>query len=466
MENKYQFVMEQIKKQLVEGSIKPGEKLPSIRELSKQFSCSMNTAIHAYRDLEEAHWIYSVPKSGYYAVVRSAVTEVPSPLAWIDFSSAAPDPEVMPYGDFQHCLNRAIELYRDQLFAYSDPQGFPSLRKELARHLACDQVFAEPERICVVSGSQQALHLLTAMPFPNGKSVILAEQPAYFGMLRSIDLLGATAIGIARSEEGIDLDELERHFRGNPIKFFYTVPRLHNPLGTSYRQEQKREIARLAEKYDVYIVEDDYVGDLALNRKEDPIYTEDRSGRTVYLKSFSKVMLPGLRLAVAVVPKTLLETFRLFKASCDSSTAALSQGALEMYISCGMFDRHAEQMRQRYRSRMDALRKACERYIHQDEALQGMRASVPDGGIFARLLLPDAIPAKEFAAALKLKHILVMPTDPCYLRGTPKDNAVRISVIRTDEEKIALGIERLAAMAREWLYSRTAAPAAPVIDWI
>lgn len=467
MDNKYQFVMEQIKDRIRCGTIRSGEKLPSIRELSKQLSCSTNTVIRAYNDLEKEHWIYSIPKSGYYTVVRKDYGDHSGLNELWDFSSAAPDPEVMPYGDFQHCLNRAIEMYKDQLFAYTDPQGFPTLRIELSKQLASSQVFAKPEHICVVSGAQQALHLLAAMPFPNGKSTILVEQPAYFGMLRSIDLLGQTVIGIERTEEGIDLEELERHFRSNHIKFFYTVPRFHNPLGTSYNQELKRQIARLAEKYDVYIVEDDYLGDLALHRKEDPIYSEDRSGHTVYVKSFSKVMLPGLRLAVAVMPKALLETFRQFKASCDSSTGALSQGALELYISCGMFERHADSMRERYRGRMNALGKAAEKYISGEQSgLDGMHIHVPEGGIFARLLLPATIPASEFTALLKSDHIMVMPTDRCYLRGFPKQNAIRISVIRTDEEKIDTGIRRIAEMARQQLSKRAAVHMAPVIEWI
>ncbi|OXM82788.1 PLP-dependent aminotransferase family protein [Paenibacillus rigui] len=456
--SKFQHVMEQVKGKIAEGLIKPGDKLPSIREMSRQLGCSANTVIRAYAGLEQEHWIYSVPKSGYYAVVRKSGKEQGSPVEQIDFSSASPDPEVMPYGDFQHCLNRAIEQYRDQLFTYTDPQGFPSLREALSKHLASNQVFAPPERICVVSGSQQALHMLAGMPFPNGKSVILVEQPAYFGMLRSIELLGVTAIGIKRTVEGIDLEELERHFRSNSIKFFYTVPRYHNPLGCSYRREQKQKIAELAEKYDVYIVEDDYLGDLSLNPKDDPIYTEDASGHTVYLKSFSKVTLPGLRLAVAVLPPSLLETFRLFKAASDSSTAALSQGALEMYMGCGMFDRHLEQMRERYRVRMSTLRVACERQL---SASSGIRASIPEGGIFARLLLPPELPARELAASLRARHIFVMPTDLCYLRGFPKENAIRLSIIRTHETRIEEGLRRIVEIVQEMLVSSENR----VVDW-
>ncbi|MFC7442507.1 PLP-dependent aminotransferase family protein [Laceyella putida] len=460
MDKKYEIIKGFIQDQIRSGKIKAGGKLPSIREISNQFACSKNTAIRAYDELEKDHLIYSVPKSGYFAVLRSStINHQPSGL--IDFSSASPDPDVMPYEDFQHCLNRAIELYQDQLFSYSDPQGFFSLRMELEKHLARSQVFAKPEQICVVSGSQQALHLLTVMPFPNGKSTILVEQPTYYGMLRTINLLGVTAIGIRRTKDGIDLEELERHFRSNHIKFFYTVPRYHNPLGTSYNQEQKKQIARLAEKYDVYIVEDDYLADLEINPKADPIYSYDLSAHTIYVKSFSKVMLPGLRLAAAVLPRSLMETFRLFKASCDLSSPVLSQAALEIYLNCGMFYRHTAYMRERYRIRMEALRNACNHLLPPE-----IDVNVSEGGIFAQIILPDQIPAMDLTTALKQQNVLMMPTDLCFLQTFPKDNGIRISIIHTNEAQIESGIRLIGKATEKHLLHQKTPQTTSVIDWV
>ncbi|MBW7477091.1 PLP-dependent aminotransferase family protein [Paenibacillus oenotherae] len=463
--NKYEHVKRYIKDQLQSNAIKPGAKLMSIREISSQFACSKNTVIRAYDDLEKEHLIYSVPKSGYYAV-QGAASDVQATAGLIDFSSAAPDPEVMPYEDFQHCLNRAIALYQDQLFSYTDPQGFLTLRQSLAKHLADSQIFARPEHICVVSGSQQALHLANVMPFPNGKSTVLVEQPAYSGMLRSLELLHIKAVGIARTKDGVDLEELERHFRNNNIKFFYTVSRYHNPTGWSYTQEQKKQIARLASKYDVYIVEDDYLGDLEIDRKADPIYSYDTTGHVIYTRSFSKVMLPGLRLALAVLPKRLIETFTLFKSSNDLSTAALSQAALEIYLNSGMFDRHVTHMRSRYRERMKVLQDASLRYL-----APRIQVDAPQGGIFCSITLPDGIDAWEIAAALRQQEVLVTPSDRFYLPAFPSENALRVSVIRTDDQQIHNGIRRIAEAAdrlaevaasgqmrsaREWHSSRNA----------
>lgn len=450
MEKKYEALKQQLKQQLLTGKIRPGEKLPSIRTASERWNCSTNTAIRAYQELEKEHLVYAVQKSGYYAVLRpQAVTRTGAGQGQIDFSAASPDPEVMPYKDFQHCLNRAIELYEDQLFTYCDPQGFYSLRRELEKHLAHSQVFAQPSMICVVSGSQQALHLLSSMPFPNGKSAVLVEQPTFHGMVRTLQLLGVTTYGIGRTTAGIDLDELEQQFRSKPIKFFYTMPRFHNPLGTSYGAEEKRQIARLAERYGVFVVEDDYLADMETSAKADPLYSYDLSGHVIYVKSFSKIMLPGLRLAAVVLPPAVMETFRLHKASADSSTSVLSQAALELYLNSGMYDHHAAMVRERYRTRMEALAAACRR--HLDPSIQCPAAH---GGIFTTIVLPKELDAHDVIAALHQQHVSVRSTDQNYLPGFGRDNGLRLSIIQTDTDKIEQGIALMAEACRKLLQKR------------
>lgn len=183
------------------------------------------------------------------------------------FTVSAPDPDIFPYLDFQHCINKAIDMYRNDLFIYGTPQGLPSLIREMQRHLASYQVFANPDQIFITSGVQQALGVLTRIPFPNGRQRVLIEQPGYPLFMEYLKTYGIETEGIKRSDAGIDLNELERLFKTGQFKFFYTVPRFHNPLGVSYTRPQKKAIAQLAAKYDVYIVEDDYMADLEQDAK-------------------------------------------------------------------------------------------------------------------------------------------------------------------------------------------------------
>ena len=166
-------ILEWVKRQIEEEKLKTGDKLPSIRLLAEQFQCSKNTVVKALLELEKQHIVYAKTKSGYY-VVDDYQTSSHAEMA-IDFLSAGPDKRIMPYEDFQHCINQAIDHYKEQLFTYSDQQGLLSLRKELTKYLQQLQVFTKPERLVVTSGSQQALHILSALPFPNGKKNILIE---------------------------------------------------------------------------------------------------------------------------------------------------------------------------------------------------------------------------------------------------------------------------------------------------
>ncbi|WP_458122715.1 aminotransferase-like domain-containing protein [Paenibacillus sp. Z3-2] len=344
MTTKKDIIKQDIRSNIVNGLLKPGQRLPSIRKQSQKYECSLNTIISVYQELEKEFLIYSRPKSGYFVVAQ----EVLLPLIEkkrIDFAAAAPDPTSVPQMDLRQCLNKAMELFEVSIFTYTDPQGLLSLRQEIVRLFHQQQVFTSEQHLFVFSGAQQALHLLAGMPFPNGKANILVEQPTYWGMLSALKAQNQNVIGIERTPKGIDWAALERYFQSNMIKFFYTIPRFHNPLGTSYTAEEKQRLAELAKAYDVYIVEDDYLADLETNSKEDPIWSYGCASHVIYLRSFSKVMLPGLRLAAATIPHALIPLLRLHKQTADLSTSVLSQGVLEIYIKSGMYDHHAKQMK-------------------------------------------------------------------------------------------------------------------------
>ena len=299
---------------------------------------SKSTVIKALDTLEREHLLYSVERSGYF-VVKTNQSLGKQDSTRIDFASSAPDPVVFPYVDFQHCINQAIDLYQNDLFIYGTANGLPSLLPVISKRLMDYQVFANPEQIVMTSGIQLALSILSTIPFPNGKQTILVEQPGYHLYLNSRRKTSCLS-RVQRTEKGLDLQELERIFREEEIRFFYTMPRFQNPLGTSLSKQEKIAIAALAKTYDVYIVEDDYVADLEFDTKRDPIYSYDQAGKVIYLKSFSKIIFPGLRTGAVVLPEELIGPFSEHKRLIDIDSSMLSQAALEIYLKSGMFERH------------------------------------------------------------------------------------------------------------------------------
>ncbi|MEK5035071.1 PLP-dependent aminotransferase family protein [Paenibacillus sp. FSL R7-0302] len=436
--NKYHQVITELERQMKEGQYRPGDKLPSVRSASAIYGCSVSTILKAYGELERTHTIYSIPQSGYYMVDKSADSAAAESEGTVDFASASPDLNVFPYLDFQHCLNKAIDQYKYHLFTYGDALGLETLRRTLVSHLAEYQVFAKAESILITSGIQQALEILARMPFPSGRTEILVEQPGYDIFLRYLEAEGLPVSGIGRSAAGINLQELEERFASGRFKFFYTMPRYHNPLGTTYSTEERKAIAGLAAKYDVYIAEDDYMADLGIGRRYDPIYAYDQTSHVIYLKSFSKIIFPGLRLGAVVVPQPLLEAFRSYKGYTD--TSLLSQAALEVYIKNGMYGHHRHKIKAMYAKKIRAVYEALAR--HNTDGF--IEASADSSGIYIQFKLPLTVNLERLVKRLAGRKIRVVAGNGFYLPGyQTRDKFLRISISRAGLTQIDEGIRAI-----------------------
>lgn len=433
--------MNKLESLIEERSFQEGDKLPSIRTLAGEFRVSKSTVIRALSELEKRHMIYSVPKSGYY-VVKKTNKLLNRERSVIDFAASAPDPDVFPYLDFQHCINKAIDTYKNDLFIYGTPKGLPSLIEVVQKELANAQVFTKQDNIFITSGVQQALSLLASIPFPDQKRKILIEQPTYHLLLKYLEVHRLPVTGIERTAQGIDLQRLELLFRTEDIKFFYTMPRFHNPLGSSYTEKEKKSIVRLAEKYGVFIVEDDFLGDLEGNQKADPLFSYDVSSRVIYLKNFSKIIFPGLRVGVAVLPDSLTEAFNQYKRLTDIDSSMLSQAALEIYLKSGMFERHKQKIRASYEKRSRLLHGLLSELAGSAGELVDFH--LPDQPcVHTHLVLDRKLPASRIIKNMRKRGVLLEPVDAHYLAGFQKRNLLKINTTNVKEEDIPRGIELL-----------------------
>jgi DNA-binding transcriptional MocR family regulator len=446
MEKKYQTVMDSIKNDIHNKKLQPGSKLPSILEVSKVMQCNKATVIRAYNELEKEHIVYSVPKSGYYLVSKTEQGKCNPEVDCIDFCPAIFNNRVIPDVGLQHCLNQAIDLYKDKMLTIRDVSGgIVSLRKTIQKQLQNLQVFTTAENIFITTGSQQSLSILVNTPLPNGKNKVLVEQPACSDVLYALDVCKATTIPIGRNSEGINLDELENIFKNEDIKFFYTMPRFHNPTGYSFSSEHKKKILKLAQKYNVYIVEDDCFAELDLNKKADPMFTDDDSSKVIYIKSYSKILFPWLRLGIIVFPPQLSGLFKGMKICSD----IIEQSALELYIKNGMYDEHIKKMKQVYHSRMNALKKACGKYLDSK-----IKTQIPDTGCFTCIELPANIRADTLVSSLEMRNIKIATTDSSFLPPCKKANCICLNIRNVNEEEIEQGIKIISEELETASYDR------------
>ena len=330
-ESKYQAVVSFLKKGIESGKFPTGSRLPSIRQLSQDFHCSKDTIQRALLELRHEQYLYAKPQSGYYVLEQGQHQ---------DLEIEVTDEHASAYDDFRLCVNETLIGRENYLFNYYDNQeGLEELRQSVHQLLFDQALYCKPDQLVLTSGTQQALFILSQINFPSEGAEILVEQPTYHRMNRLLVAQGLAYQTIERRIDGINLEELEKQFKSGKIKFFYTIPRFHYPLGHSYSDQEKRAILDLANQYGVYIVEDDYLGDLD-PKKGQTFHYLDTEDRVIYIKSFSTSLFPALRITALILPKALKEAFVSYKNILDYDSNLIMQKALSLYIDSQLFEKN------------------------------------------------------------------------------------------------------------------------------
>lgn len=435
---KYEQIIGDLCEEIRNGSMKPGQKLPSIREACVRYDCNKATVIRAYQQLESRHFATVKNKSGFY-VLDIGMARQEKTREEFAFDRVELQKEMIPYKDFQHCLTNAIEKEKVNLFCSSEQRGQQGLIRQIRKTIMKQQVFADEGNIVITSGIQQALSLLCRMPFNCCKDTVLVEQPTFRGILYAIKHAGVQSVGIERTYEGLDVNRVEHIFRSGRIKFFYIMPRFQNPLSTHLPADQKRDLIDLARKYDVYLVEDDYMADFDPTSIHDPLAVGNLD-RVIYLRSFSKILLPEIRVGAAILPEELVQTFSEYKKWSDFSTSILTQGALEVYLKSGLMERHVPPIQRTYQERMAAAKEImaaqCPYPYH-----------VPDSGLFFSIELPPSICLSTLMNDLKKQKILINGSRDYYIDGFRQKNILRVTVSNQTADAIRSELPRILAAA-------------------
>ena len=331
-ESKYEQVVHYLKEEIESGKLQTGSRLPSIRRLSQDFHCSKDTIQRALMELRYEKYIYSKPQSGYYVLEQQSSHE--------DLLISVNDEHVAAYDDFRLCVNESLIGRENYLYNYYEHQeGLEELRKSVHSLFFDQAIYSKPDQLVMTTGTQQALFILSQIDFPGQAQEILVEQPTYHRMNQLLLAQNITYQTIERRVDGIDLNELEEQFKSGNIKFFYTIPRFHYPLGHSYSEDEKRAILDLAAKYQIYIVEDDYLGDLDPKLGQTFHYL-DQNDLVIYIKSFSTSIFPALRITALILPNAIKDAFVTYKNILDYDNNLIMQKALSLYIDSQLFEKN------------------------------------------------------------------------------------------------------------------------------
>ncbi len=443
----YRQVIDIIKENIDTGTLRAGDRLPSLRKMSLRIGVSIPTVRQAYIELERQRQVESRPKSGFYVrnlaandivLPSTAINGKPVALSCRSLMERVYDginhPDLVPLGIANPCMakpaakslhramKRVMSRAEERSLGYASTLGEPGLRRQIAFHyLDTTGAKIDPDSICITNGGQEAL-LLSLKAVASAGDIIAVESPTYHGVLELIDSLGMLALEVETCpEEGVMIAELDRTLSEHSVTACVFSTTLGNPLGVTMSDEDRIRLVKVLEKHDVVLIEDDVYGDLRFDGyRPTPAQFLNSKARIITCGSFSKTAAPGYRIGW-VVAGAQIDRIAHLKRAFSCSSGLLQQMTLADFLGSGDYNRHLKLLRpvlQRNADRMSAL--------VADYFPKETRSSKPVGGSVQWLELPQSIDAAQLlddaiAAGISIAPGNIFSPCDCY------SNFVRLS---------------------------------------
>jgi DNA-binding transcriptional MocR family regulator len=465
----YERLVTEIRQSIQAGTLRPGDRIPSVRRMSAQRGVSIPTVLQAYRVLEARRIIGARPQSGFYVLPRERagapepgpsirlpgpgeittgdlimrVLEMVADPALIPLGTALPDPELLPTAALARLLGRAARKGAGRSAIHPTPSGADELRHEIARRALEAGSTVAAEDVVVTCGCAEALSLcLRAVARPG--DTVAVESPTYFGTLQALEVLGLKALEIpVDPENGIALEVLAAALERGGVAAVVVTPTVHNPLGSVMPDERKRQLAELLAAYGVPAIEDDTYGELAFAAERPrSLLAFDRAGLVLSCGSFSKTLAPGYRVGWAI-PGRYRDRVLHFKLSTTVATPVPTQLALAEYLSSGGYDPYLRRLRRTFQSNLDRLSfEIAARFP------QGTRISRPAGGFLLWVQLPEGTDTVELQRRA-LSHGLSVAPGPAFSASGAYRNYMRINAGYRWSERNGEALDLLAELVGE-----------------
>jgi GntR family transcriptional regulator / MocR family aminotransferase len=454
---------------IVDGGLRPGERIPSSRVLGQELGVSRFPVLNAYAQLlAEGYFMSRIgagtvvstslpdqPPSGVSnvahpaAVIRSGPRPVakrssllpwphPSPwlLGWGAFGVGQVAVDQFPIHIWSDLVARRSRIMSARSLHYSDGMGSPALRETIAGYLRTSRsVRCTPEQIMIVSGSQQALEITARVLIDPGSRVWM-EEPGYHLARRVFSLAGSKIIPVPVDSEGLNVAAGIR--LGRTARLAYVTPSHQFPLGHTMSASRRLQLLDWAQKTGGWIVEDDY--DSEYRYESLPIASVqgvDSNARVIYIGTFSKVVFPSLRLGYVVIPPDLVQSFLTVRRIIDIAPAGLYQDVLADFMKDGHFARHIRRMRVVYRERRSALVESIERELGSTIEILGSEA-----GMHLTVVLPRRSRDLEIAQRAAKQGLWIWPLSDAYFSDATRSGFI-LGFGSTPAEQIPEAVRKL-----------------------
>jgi GntR family transcriptional regulator/MocR family aminotransferase len=373
-------IYRQILEAVLDGRFRPGDRLPATREFARRLGVSRNTVAVAYERLVAEGVLDGRVGAGSFISLDSSATRVsqrsapagavqprdvwrslpflPRPQAMrYDFGVGTPDPHLFPLTTWRRLLSAELGANASRHAGYGEAAGVTRLRASIARHVSVSRgVRACADDVIVTSGAQQAFDLIGRVLVTAGASVAV-EEPGYRQVRLLFRSLGAHVVGVPVDEEGLAVDAIPRD-----VRLVYVTPSHQFPLGRAMSLQRRMALLAWAERRGGVVIEDDYDSEFRFDgRPLDPVQSLDRKGRVIYVGSFSKVLIPALRVGFLIAPASLRPALTAAKQLTDWHGETSTQAALARFIDAGLLAGHIRKAAREYGGRYQQIVEVLDR---------------------------------------------------------------------------------------------------------
>jgi DNA-binding transcriptional MocR family regulator len=429
-EHLYLHVADSIEKQILDSVLKLGDKLPSVRMLSKQHGISVSTILQAYYHLEGKGLVESRPQSGYYVRFNpSRFPEKPDksrPLQatrnknvdaiisevyedWRDervtrFSLSVPAPQMLPLARLNKSMLQALRELPANGTAYEQIKGNEMLRRQVARLALNFDGRLNEDELVTTAGCMNAIAYCLMAITKRGDTVAI-ESPAYFGTLRLLNSLGLKVLELPTDPDtGVDPDDVKKALQKHDLKAVLFVTNFSNPLGFCMPDEQKEALVNMLSFHGIPLIEDDLYGDVYFGKKRPKSCKSfDKEGNVLWCGSISKTLAPGYRVGW-VAPGRYLDEVKRLKLYHSITSATPQQEAIANFLATGRYEHHLRSLRQTLHSNSLQYIRAIGEYFPE-----GTKVTHPRGGFIIWVELDKKVDTYQLYQEAMQHRISIAP---------------------------------------------------------
>lgn len=443
----YESVASRIASLIEKGTLRAGQRIPSVRKLSRQYQVSVSTVLQAYQKLESRSLIQARPQSGYYVRARTqskpAEPEMSSPAKAprsvtvselvMRVVQAARDPEVVPLGaavsgaemvpiqQLNRILGQVARRFPKLSHSYEFPPGNELLRVQIARRMMEAGCTLSPADIVITCGTQEAVNLcLRAVTKPG--DTVLIESPTFYGLLQTIESLHLRALEVpTHPRTGICMDALASTLRKTRVNACLLSTNFSNPLGSTMPDENKKALVKMLAQRQIPLIEDDIYGELVFgSSRPKAAKSWDRDGWVLYCSSFSKTLMPGYRVGWTS-PGRFRKAVERLKFVNTLANVSLTQMAVAEFLANGGYERHLRRIRKTYQDCVEHFTRMIVKHFPQ-----GTRLTCPGGGFLLWVELPAGSDALELHHRAQEHKISIAP-GPIFSASGKYTNFIRLN---------------------------------------